>query len=153
MHIDTGNMIINMDGLSKKAEDKKDEDMVPIGKMTDIKEDVIQFFKDNPNPSDEGENGIHKWAEKNGYDKHDVEETIYELMSTFVEFLTNGRANEKSVTKEDVDSEELKMGIEVEYEHTTDKDTAQRIALDHLAEIKDYYTRLKKMEEDAGITG
>ena len=43
------------------------------------------------------------------------------------------------------------MGMDVEMEHTTDKETAKRIALDHLAEIDDYYTRLKKMEEDAGI--
>ena len=116
---------------------------------TDIDKDVIQFFKDNPNPPDEGEGSVHEWADKNNYDKHEVEETIYKLMSVFVEFLVNGRANEKDITEKDVDSEELKMGIEIEYEHTTDMETSKRIALDHLAEFGDYYTRLKKMEKEA----
>ncbi len=47
------------------------------------------------------------------------------------------------------DNEQLRMGIEIEYEHTNKKDIAERIAKDHLAEIPDYYTRLKKMEEEA----
>jgi hypothetical protein len=43
------------------------------------------------------------------------------------------------------------MGIAVEMEHTSCGIIAKRIALDHLAEISDYYTRLKAMEEEAGI--
>ena len=49
-----------------------------------------------------------------------------------------------------VNQDELKMGIEIELEHTKDRNVAKKIALDHLAEIADYYTRLKKMEADAG---
>lgn len=64
------------------------------------------------------------------------------------EFLNKGRANEKGVTVKDVDPKQLEKGIEVEYEHTSNKAVARRIALDHLAELPDYYTRLKKMEED-----
>ena len=41
------------------------------------------------------------------------------------------------------------MGIPIEHEHTKDKDLATDIALQHLDEIPDYYTRLKKMESDA----
>lgn len=44
---------------------------------------------------------------------------------------------------------ELEMGKKVELEHTGDKKLAQDIAMDHLAEIPDYYTRLNKMEEKA----
>lgn len=44
---------------------------------------------------------------------------------------------------------QLKMGIKVEYEHTRDKTIATEIALDHLYEIPDYYTRLAKMEKEA----
>ncbi len=51
--------------------------------------------------------------------------------------------------EDDVDPKELAMGIKVEYEHSTDRDTAKKIALAHLREIKDYYTRLKKMESEA----
>lgn len=42
---------------------------------------------------------------------------------------------------------ELKMGIEVEMEHTNDKNIAKEIAMDHLWEMPDYYTKLKKMED------
>ena len=44
---------------------------------------------------------------------------------------------------------QLRMGIPIEHEHTKDKDLATDIALQHLEEIPDYYTRLKKMESDA----
>ena len=47
------------------------------------------------------------------------------------------------------DPKELAMGIEVEKEHTDDTSITKLIAKDHLAEIPDYYTRLKKMEDEA----
>jgi hypothetical protein len=46
---------------------------------------------------------------------------------------------------------QLAMGIKIEMEHTADKEIAREIAMDHLAEIPDYYTRLKNMETKAGI--
>lgn len=45
------------------------------------------------------------------------------------------------------------MGIEVEYEHTPDKSISKQIAMDHLVEIPDYYTRLKKMESEVMSNG
>jgi len=59
----------------------------------------------------------------------------------------------------EVDPKQLKMGVKIEKEHsktiTGDKATKAKkiknIAKDHLAEIPDYYTRLKKMEKKAGI--
>jgi hypothetical protein len=44
---------------------------------------------------------------------------------------------------------QLEMGEPIEHEHTKDHDLAKDIALQHLDEIPDYYTRLKKMESDA----
>ena len=41
------------------------------------------------------------------------------------------------------------MGEPIEHEHTKDHDLAKDISLQHLDEIPDYYTRLKKMEADA----
>lgn len=41
---------------------------------------------------------------------------------------------------------ELAAGIAVEKEHTDNPAEAREIALDHLAEFPDYYTRLAKME-------
>jgi len=38
------------------------------------------------------------------------------------------------------------MGIKVEMEHTDDRDVAREIAMDHLSEDANYYTKLAKME-------
>jgi hypothetical protein len=42
---------------------------------------------------------------------------------------------------------ELKLGIKVELEHTGDKRMARMIALQHLEELPNYYSKLKKMEK------
>jgi hypothetical protein len=47
---------------------------------------------------------------------------------------------------ERIDPEQLRIGTEHEMEHTADPETARQIALDHLREIPDYYTRLEKLE-------
>jgi hypothetical protein len=58
------------------------------------------------------------------------------------------------------DVEQFRMGMEVEFEHgshdpqtnVTDDDpvVTAKIALAHLKELADYYTRLRRMEEEAG---
>ena len=50
------------------------------------------------------------------------------------------------------DPQQLQWGIEIEMEHSDDEDIAKRIAKDHLDELPDYYTRLRAMEREAGIT-
>lgn len=45
-----------------------------------------------------------------------------------------------------VDAEQLRMGIEVELEHTNDRGLAEEIARDHLVEDPQYYTHLEEME-------
>lgn len=45
--------------------------------------------------------------------------------------------------------EQIRKGIKIEYEHTDSRVEAERIAMDHLTEIPDYYDRLSKMEEEA----
>jgi hypothetical protein len=44
---------------------------------------------------------------------------------------------------------QLDMGASIEHEHTKNQKLATEIALQHLDEIPDYYTRLKKLEADA----
>lgn len=61
--------------------------------------------------------------------------------------LAGGEADGQPLTKFDLN--QLLMGIKVELEHTSDKMLALEIATDHLEEFSDYYTRLKKMEEEA----
>lgn len=126
---------------------------------------VSEFLATNPNPEDEE---LHAWAEEQGYDVDEVEEIAYSLAASHVNEPVDrdegpesagetelepgeGKSAEAGLTADDVDPDELAMGIEVEKEHSDDEAAAERIALDHLAEIPDYYTRLKKMEKGAGI--
>jgi len=109
---------------------------------------VAKFLGGNPNPSDDD---FHEWAKEAGVDKHEAEAAAYRLATCFAEFMLGGKANEEGVSQEDVDPSELSMGINVEKEHTPNIAVAKRIALDHLAEIDDYYTRLAEMEEEAGV--
>lgn len=43
---------------------------------------------------------------------------------------------------------QLKLGIETEKEHTSKTSVAREIASDHIKELPDYYTKLKRMEEN-----
>jgi len=47
-----------------------------------------------------------------------------------------------------ISAKQLKIGTRHELEHTDDPETAAQIAMDHLREIPDYYTRLQKMERE-----
>jgi len=109
-----------------------------------LKDDVIFFLKINPDPKDDV---LHAWAEENEYDVHEVENEIYKLATKYVAFLSGGQANEADLTEEDVDPDELELGIDVESEHVDDEDIQKRIALDHLAENDNYYSLLKKFVE------
>lgn len=109
------------------------------------KERIMEFLADNPKPDD---GDVHALSDELGIDTHVFEAYIYSILGSF---LGAGRAKEKGYTEKDAPADELKKGIKVEMEHTTDPVIAKRIALDHLAEISDYYTRLLKMEKEAGI--
>jgi len=105
-----------------------------------IKKEIMQFFKENPKPKD---SQIHELSDKLGIDTHEFEANVYEILGSF---LGAGLAKDFDGS---YDPKQLEMGIKVEMEHTTDKDLAERISMDHLAEIPDYYTRLDKMEKEA----
>lgn len=53
-------------------------------------------------------------------------------------------ARSRGVCPEDVDRRQLRMGVKVEREHGGSPAQACRIALDHLSERSDYYTRHRK---------
>jgi len=107
---------------------------------------IKEFFKKNPKPSDDE---VHDFAEEMGIDTHKFEEYIYMIMGSMVkeDKVKGGKADKKK--PEDFNQKELKMGIEIEMEHTDDPELAKEIAMDHLTEIPDYYTRLVKMEKEA----
>lgn len=59
--------------------------------------------------------------------------------------LPGGVADNKS--PKDFDAEQLAVGTKHEMEHTKDSKIAREIAMDHLAEDKDYYKKLKAVEK------
>jgi len=69
------------------------------------------------------------------------------------QFHNEGKAVENGTSPEDVDQEQLARGVEMEGEHTSDPGVARSIAMDHLSEIPDYYTRLGAMEKQARAEG
>ncbi len=105
-----------------------------------IREKLIEFFTKNKYPKDDE---VHKLAEDLGIPPDELETEIYALLT---DFFAMGKFNENSKT---VDPEQLKMGIKVEMEHTFEPLIAERIAKDHLVEISNYYTKLKKMESES----
>ena len=73
------------------------------------------------------------------------------LKTSFKEWLDIKESVESIAKKHGVSSssieQQIKMGIEVEHEHTDDDNEARKIALDHLKEKPNYYTALAKMEK------
>ena len=57
-------------------------------------------------------------------------------------------ADKFGVTIEQIKSQ-VQKGIQIEMEHTDDKEKAAEIATDHISEFPDYYDRLEKMENKA----
>jgi len=115
-----------------------------VNEQINIHSNIISFFKKNPNPNDKQ---IHDLSDELNIDPSELENHIYMLLSNFV----NNVGKHNDVPDSKFDQKELKMGIGVEKEHTDDESIAKNIAKDHLSEIPDYYTRLTKMEKDAGI--
>lgn len=81
-------------------------------------------------------------------------------MTTFTAIQAKSIGDELGIDWEKYNLEEFRMGLEIEMEHgahdeetnVTDDDPilTGKIAWAHMKEIPDYYTRLKKMEEEAG---
>lgn len=138
----------NLNFLINETDDVKKDDVIDneLPKQNvSVKDKVIIFFTENPDPTKEQ---ISSWVKKQSLDEKQVIAIIYTLATKAVKLLTGGASIQKGVTSKDVDANELKMGIKSELEHVTDKDIAEKIALDHLSEISDYYSRLTKMEAD-----
>jgi len=122
--------INNLDQLIKKIA-KKDKN---------IEDKIIDFFSENDNPLDKK---FHALADKLGVDPDDLETQAYDLITSF---FSHGKSKEFTGR---YDENELKIGIQVEMEHTNNPKMAKRIAMDHLAEFngKLYYTELLKLEK------
>lgn len=62
--------------------------------------------------------------------------------------LTTAEIAKKHGVSQETIEKQLEIGVGVEHEHTKNTALAREIALDHIGERPDYYTRLKKYVED-----
>lgn len=74
---------------------------------------------------------------------------VAELRKLIEDKLPGGKGD--NANPADFDQEEIKMGIEVEMEHTNDREIAMEIVLDHLSEDPHYYTNLKNAHVEAKL--
>ena len=64
-------------------------------------------------------------------------------------YIPNGKS--KGRPPRDFDPAQLRRGTQVEMEHTSDPRIAQRIAMDHLTEDRNYYMKLAKIHLDGAF--
>lgn len=68
----------------------------------------------------------------------------YDWLAKHEDQIPGGLADKKK--PDDFDAAQLKKGVKVEMEHTSDKKMAQEIAMDHLTEDPRYYDKLETIE-------
>lgn len=89
-----------------------------------------------------------RMLEKEAYTKGNMIMRDFEnskkLMKEWKDKINGGKADE-SVPQE-FNQSELSVGIKIEAEHSSDERMAKEIAMDHLKEIPDYYSKLVDME-------
>lgn len=101
---------------------------------------IIDMFTLYPEVTDDM---IKKLAKTLDLPKDVLENEIYAVLSSF---LNKGRSRENSNAP--IDPEQLRAGIKIEMEHTSNPMIAEKIAKDHLTEIATYYTHLATMEAE-----
>lgn len=95
---------------------------------------------DNVGQNDDNNEPDTKYSEPEVKELEDEKEKVGDVLG-------GGLGDDKS--PKEFDTQQIVMGVQVELEHTNDPMIAMEIAIDHLTEIPDYYTRLKKMEDNA----
>jgi len=127
-----------------KVVENKEEILLeqPNNGMTDLHAEIIKWITANPKASLEDATVFSKQL---GIDMKELDHHIFMILA---DVLTQGKSKGKDINP---DAKELEMGIKVEMEHTTIVEISRKIAMDHLSEIPDYYTRLAKMEKAAGV--
>lgn len=82
----------------EKEPDEFGEDGPKDEKKAPSKESVIEWFKDNPNPSDKE---VHKWTEESNYDTHKLEGVIYSLVTEYIESMDDDDESMEEINIDD----------------------------------------------------
>jgi len=120
----------------KKKKYKKDEEFVTDLKKPFKSKKQRRFLYANPEKIG-GKQSLKEWESKT---PKNIPESVKKK-----DKIPGGLADNKKLS--DFNKKNLKQGIKIESEHTSDKDIAREIAMDHLTEDKDYYKKLKTIEK------
>lgn len=106
-----------------------------------------QDLQGTPYDPDEIRLGLRSEMKKQEFpDKTKAKQTVMDNLAKnprFYSDLLQYMNSDKGEIMENIDPEQLKMGIEIEKEHTDDDALASKIAMDHLKEDPMYYSKLK----------
>jgi hypothetical protein len=122
-----------------KIDDLSDVHEVALSRAEQLDE-LLLFFRENPSAGRADFLALDKALKVS---KEELENLEFELCKSLCSKL--GRSINHG--KEPVDDSQLEKGIQHELEHTNDEYVARLIALDHLAELPDYYDQLDKIEK------
>ena len=117
-----------------------EEHAVTLSKAEQLDE-VLLFFRENPSAPRADFLALDKAL---GITREDLENLEFELCKS----LCSKIGKNVNHGDETVDEAQLEKGIEHEMEHTNDEYIARLIALDHLSEMPDYYTKLSAVDND-----
>lgn len=142
------------------------------GVGTNIMTDLIKYADSNKQivaltPSSDfggNKNKLIQFYKRFGFKHNKGQYKSYEFKDTMIRYprlnetikenkggLAKVPTKKEIIEKFKIDSSELdkeiEMGIKIELEHTNSKEMAEKIAMQHLIEMPDYYTRLKKVEK------
>lgn len=112
----------------------------------DMHEKVIDFFADSTGAPPDSE--VHDWAQENGFAIDDVENCAYALAKKFSNFLKGGKSKGNLDVLKGADPKLLEIAINIEMEHTPDRDVSMKIVADHVTELGwIYYKTLPQFEK------
>jgi predicted AAA+ superfamily ATPase/ribosomal protein L37AE/L43A len=135
-----GDRVIDSNGFSGKIISEPAMDVCDVMRSFDnvIIREKIADLKIDEEDSDGPEVAVDVVANKKAEEiKGDEPAVIKE--NKIDNGIPGGMAEHKKLTEDQVDPKQLAKGIEIEMEHTDDKNVAKEIALDHLSENPKYY--------------
>jgi hypothetical protein len=134
------------DEHTEPESEKKEEESESQKAGPDVIAKAFTSFLIKNKDKDISDDDVHKWAEENKFETPAVEAIAYSFAKKLVNLFNEGKAKEKGLTADQADAEQIKKGLKVEAEHTSDPQLQQKISLDHLAEFPKYYDALDEME-------
>ena len=112
----------------------------------DMHQEFISFFHESSGAPTSGE--IEEWAKGKRFGMDDVNDCAYAFAKKYANFLKGGDSKGSLDVFKGADPKLVEIAINIELEHSPDRETAMKIVADHVTECGwIYYMGLPKFEE------